>query len=161
MERFFLQEPQSPYTLITDVDGLDRSYHSDNNVYVHNKTLFISGTHSFGDVLTDATIPFHLLSRTPRYKQAERVLLENPTIDTIVSHSLGSAIAQVLADNPRVKTVRAYASPTIFSNPKVIHLRHPHDFISMSNLFGRSDEITAYDPNVDPHSYRGHRDYFN
>jgi len=139
---------------------LDKSYEGLKNIYVHNNTLFISGTHSIKDVLTDLTIPFGMLGYTERFKQAELVLKKNENIDTIVSHSLGSAIAHKLADMGQIKTVRAYGSPTLYKHKKILHLRHYGDPVSVSTRWGDSNEInTMYAGNV--HSYDGFKDYYN
>lgn len=139
--------------------GLDRSYQSDNNLYIYNKTLFISGTHSARDVITDLAIPFHLLNKTQRYKDAENILENNPQVNVIVGHSLGSAIGHILSDRGQIKASRLYGSPTLFNHPKIINFRHYGDPVSLSNRVGASSETNAYFGN--PHSYNGFKTFYN
>lgn len=82
--------------------------------------MYISGTHqnpynTENDLRTWPNIATGTIWLTPRYKQAEQVYnIYKNQIDTIVSHSLGSSIAQELIKRrPQVKEVRAYGAPII------------------------------------------------
>jgi len=91
------------------VEGLDYAYASVDNIYIHHNTMFIAGTNPrtvgsyLKDVMTDITIPLHMLSYTPRYKYAEYILEQNPQITSVVGHSLGGAIAQTLVEQKKKK----------------------------------------------------------
>lgn len=145
--------------MITDAEGLTASYNSPNNMYIHNKTLFISGTHSVGDVFTDLTIPFHLLPYTQRYIDADNILKKNKYIDTIVSHSLGSAIAAILIQEPQIKQGRSYGAPTVFAHKKLKSFRHYGDPVSISNRVAGDSETNLFIGN--PHSYEGFETFYN
>lgn len=147
--------------MITDTDGLDAAYADINNVIVHNKTIFISGTHELGDIAADVTIPFRQLERTHRYAQAESLLALHPEVDTIVGHSLGAAIATRLAEQypRRIRGGRMYGSPTIGQHPNFVYYRHHGDPVSVSNRLGQSASSSFFLGN--PHSYRGFPEHYN
>lgn len=145
---------------LTDVEGLDKSYQDVNNVHVHNKTLFISGTHSLKDVETDLSIPLRRVKHTKRYAQVEQILSLYPRVDTIVGHSLGSAIGgEITRENPRIKQARLYGSPTLSKHDKIEYFRHYGDPWSISNkLMSSPNENFRFG---DPHSYRGFKTFYN
>lgn len=80
-----------------------------NHPYVVGKTLFIPGTRSASDVLSDLAIPFGMLSITPAYQDALAELLRSD-VDTIVGHSLGAAVAAELGRKYNVFDV-GFGSP--------------------------------------------------
>ena len=105
---------------INDETGLKRAYdnRTDVGLYHHpeNKTLYIAGTKDFPrDILDDTLIPFKMVHRSKRYRTANHFIKNNmDNIDTIVSHSLGSATAMKLnEDNNKKITTRNYGTPTV------------------------------------------------
>ncbi len=130
----------------------------DNFVSEDGKTLYISGTHSVGDVITDLTLPARvLLRRTPRYRESLDMLDLHPEIETVVGHSLGGAIGTALImDHPGLKG-RMYGSPTMMGHKDIEYYRHSGDPVSISNMFGARPHTTFRWGN--PHSYKGYDPY--
>jgi hypothetical protein len=134
---------------ISDEDGITRAYRSPNNIHVSGHTMYIAGTHTAGDVLTDLTIPLHVLTSTPRYRQAQEALTAHPEVDHIVGHSLGGAIGTELVKSNEGLTGVMYGSPNIQPHPRITYRRHYFDPISFANV-GAEETPAMY-----PHSYRG------
>jgi hypothetical protein len=137
-------------------EGLKRAYKNINNHFYddENKVLYIAGTHSAEDVLTDATIPLNMLEFTPRYKQTEQLYkLYQP--DVIVGHSLSGMIAKKLNEKYGVP-YRSYGGPIIGIGKKDINRRrHFGDPISI--LDRKALIIGGIMDN--PHSYQGYRNF--
>ena len=75
--------------------GLQKTYSSDNQIYVDNDTAFIAGSSSLGDWYDNITnIPvWGDLRNSQRYKDADKMLKENPNVKNLVSHSLGGSVS--------------------------------------------------------------------
>ena len=108
---------------LTDVQGLNRAYATNDNVFLNNNTMYISGTkHAellptlfnldhpiqtymdykngyFQDVWDDLKIPFGLTKYSQRYQEADKMLKDNPQITNVVGHSLGGSVSLELAKN--------------------------------------------------------------
>ena len=111
------------FSNINDETGLKIAYNNrtDLGLYHHpeNKTLYIAGTKDFPrDILDDTLIPFHMVHRSKRYKTANDFIRNNiDNVDTIVSHSLGSATTMKLnQDYNKRFTTRTYGTPTVSYN---------------------------------------------
>jgi len=145
------------------VEGLDYAYASVDNIYIHHNTMFIAGTNPrtvgsyLKDVMTDITIPLHMLSYTPRYKYAEYILEQNPQITSVVGHSLGGAIAQTLVEQKKKIIGRIYGAPIMRSHDRVRSFRHVGDPVSISAQ-PVSENYLRFE---NPHSYRGYPDFYN
>lgn len=132
---------------------------------MHHNTLFVAGTNprTMGqyarDVLTDVTIPFHMLRYTPRFRHAAQALEEHP-ITVVVGHSLGGAITDILvSENERLRG-RVYGAPIIHPHPRIRSFRHVGDPVSISSrVGGASEHNTVMLGN--PHSYRGFPEFRN
>lgn len=140
---------------IIDKVGLAKAYQHPEDVYVSGDTLYISGTHSFADVLTDATIPMRILDRTPRYRRADEKLRLHPEIRYIVGHSLGAAIGTRLIERHMERPLqgRMYASPTIFPHKNIMYFRHYGDPISAFNM--KNKDLHQTHDWQRPHAYGG------
>lgn len=93
-----------------------------------------------------------MLHHTPRYKQSLDILKQNSQINTIVSHSLGSAImTKIIEDNPRKYKGRGYGSPTVFPHRDITYYRHYGDPFSMYNIDSKQSSSNGFNP----HSYSG------
>jgi len=85
-----LVEPQD----ISDEDGMTKAYSSKNGLYHHHNKLFIAGTKSLQDAWDDLKIPFGKTMDGVRADNANAYYLANQSsIDTVIGHSLGGAIA--------------------------------------------------------------------
>ena len=71
-----------------------------------------TGRLSFNDAIDDIKIPFFQTRNIQRYKDAEQVLQDNPNINTLIGHSMGSSVILELnkANNDKFVT-RTYAAP--------------------------------------------------
>ena len=85
--------------IIEDRQGLKNAYASPSGLYSVNKTLYISGTTGKDgsvtrDILDDLIhLPTRNAEETEKYKDVMNYLKNNPQITRLVSHSLGSAVA--------------------------------------------------------------------
>ena len=108
---------------LTDVQGLNRAYATDDNVFLNNNTMYVSGTkHAetliptllnldpietyinykngyYQDMWDDLKIPFGLTKYSQRYQEAEKMLKDNPQIENVIGHSLGGSVSLELAKN--------------------------------------------------------------
>ena len=132
-----------PYQLnhhLSDVDGLDKAYDSDNKIFIDGDKMYIAGTQpspigdNFMNTLKNTRnwiqdwkdditlIPFHLTQLSERYKTAQDELLKNPEVDTLIGHSLGAGVSLELNKNygNKFKT-RVYSAPVfdLFKNNSV------------------------------------------
>lgn len=111
-------------------------------------------------MMTDITIPFNMLQFTKRYKDALTVIESREgtpyEIRLISAHSLGSAIAERIAQKYPNKKYRLYGSPSIYGNdnPNVKYFRHPFDPISGFNIMKNRHQTYRF---TDPHGYKGYR----
>ena len=137
-------------------EGLNKAYNNINNHFYdsENKVLYIAGTKSFDDVMTDMTIPLNMLEFTPRYTQAEQLYkLYEPNV--IVGHSLSGLIAKKLNDKYGV-AYRSYGAPIIgFGDKQYERRRHIGDPIS---IFDKKARIIGGVMD-NPHSYKGYRNF--
>ena len=117
---------------LSDEEGLSKAYDQPNKIYINNHKMYIAGTSNWQDVWDDLKIPFHLTRYSQRYEDAEKLLNEHPEVDSLISHSLGSAVALKLNKNyPNKYDTTTYGSPTVdFSDKKGKRFRHPLDPIS-------------------------------
>lgn len=125
--------------------------------------MFIAGTNPrtinsyLKDVMTDITIPLNMLSHTPRYNYAEYMLDQNPQITSVVGHSLGGAITQILVERKKKIIGRIYGAPIMRSHERVRSFRHVGDPVSI-NAQPISENYLHFG---NPHSYRGFPDFYN
>ena len=73
---------------------MTKAYSSENGLYHHHNKLFIAGTKSLQDAWDDLKIPFGKTMDGVRADNANAYYLANQSsIDTVIGHSLGGAIA--------------------------------------------------------------------
>jgi len=129
---------------------LDQAYSHPDNVVVKGDTMYIAGTHSMRDVITDISIPFGMIERTERYRQARDILAKNPDVTTVVGHSLGGIIAEHLVKNSSHLSAVSYSAPSISNYRNVEYRRNYLDPISGLNISAAS---TRYSLRRNPHGY--------
>lgn len=154
-----------PTKRISDNEGLSKAYDSPNSIFIDGNRMYIAGTKNMRDVWDDVSkIPFWGdVRNSERYQQATDALNDNPQVDTIISHSLGSAVAAEINKNNNNKyNTRMYGSPFIdfsFSrDPKNQRYRHPGDIISMFDTGAVNEENNSTSNLINPHSYSGFND---
>ena len=153
---------------ISDNEGLSKAYDSSNSIFIDGNKMYIAGTHTMRDVYDDITkVPFWGdVKDSERYSQATEALKNNPQVDTIISHSLGSSVAAEInkQNNNQFKT-RMYGSPFIdFSfnpskDPNNIRFRHPGDPFSQFDTGAINEESNTSYNLINPHSFSGFPDY--
>ena len=151
---------------IYDNEGLSRAYDSPNSVFIDGNKMYIAGTHNLRDVWDDISkIPFWGdVRNSERYQQAEAALKDNPQVDTVITHSLGSSVgAELNKQNNDKFNTRFYGSPFIdlsFSrDSKNKRYRHPGDIISMFDTGAINEEQTTNYELINPHAFSGYPDY--
>lgn len=150
---------------LTDSQGLSKAYEASNKVFVDGNKMYIAGTANLRDVWDDVSkIPFWGdLRNAERYQQAEAALKDNPQVDTVIGHSLGSMVGLELnkQSNNRFKTI-TYGAPVLdFSfnrDPNNLRYRHPGDVISMWDTGAVNEPSDTMNNLINPHSYSGYPD---
>lgn len=148
---------------ISDAEGLRRAYASPNKVFVDRDAnrMYIAGTSNMRDMWDDLKIPFHLTSNAQRYGQAEQALKENPNIDTIIGHSLGSSVALELNknNNNKFKTY-TYGGPSVQFGGETSNDRYRHggDIISIFDRGAINIPSRNWLNPFASHSYEGYND---
>lgn len=98
---------------ISDREGLDEAYQSQDGVFVYGGRMYIAGTRDARDVVDDSMIPYSV-RQSHRYHDAKRLMevYGQDTIREVVGHSLGGAVANALADEYPVRA-RGYNAAVI------------------------------------------------
>ncbi len=134
---------------VEDKAGLDEAYQTAEGTTTKGDTLYIAGTKSPGDVVDDLAIPLGMTDRTQRYRDASLVLNANPTINRVVGHSLGGAVAlQLQKDDPKLQTV-TYGAPVASTTGSSDRYREIGDPVA-ALYFGA---VSVAPGGVNPHSY--------
>lgn len=127
-------------------------------IYADNSVLYIAGTSSIDDVITDLFIPMQQIRQTERYQYAYDYIKKNENKESqiieVVGHSLGSAIGEALSqDFPNIY-FRLYGSPSIQGNQskRVMYYRHPYDPVSITNIMPNLTEMPLLE-GINPHAY--------
>jgi hypothetical protein len=109
---------------ISDTQGLERAY-KDGKFYKFGNTLYVAGSNNARAWYDDLKIPLNKLEYSERYQDVLKKLEEDPSINNLVGHSLGSSVILQLQKERKeqIQNTRAYSSPVL-------------------NLFG-SDSATA------------------
>jgi pimeloyl-ACP methyl ester carboxylesterase len=121
--------------------GLHKAYKSENKVHVDGDTAFIAGTSSLGDWYDNITkIPvWGDLRNSRRYKDADKVLKENPNVKKLVAHSLGGAVSLELdKNNPDKYETTTYAAPVFLGLKGGNRYRHSNDVVSSFDFGAKS-----------------------
>ena len=145
--------------IISDAEGLYKSYRTGTGLYKYGNTLYVSGTSGknlMSDIFSDLVhIPFHILEDSERYKDADQMLKNSPEITHLVGHSLGSAVVKVLNKNYNDKYAENLYSAPIISFPhdenddNHLSFRTPLDPVAMLD----ENSITVNQKTLNPHSY--------
>ena len=78
---------------ISNTQGIKMAYDRDNKVYVRGNKMYVGGTVSTNDWKQNLTmLKMGQTRNIDRYKEARRVLLENPQVDTLLGHSMGGSV---------------------------------------------------------------------
>ena len=159
---------------IADSEGLRRAYNQPNRIYIHGNRMYVAGTTwtdgytgriSLNDAIDDLKIPFFQTRNIQRYKDAEEVLKDNPNINTLVGHSMGSSVILELnkANNDKFIT-RAYSSPVFDPFPNNWEKNDPNNqrFKTQGDLvsiFDNNPTQTIYKPTLNPLSLHAYDNY--
>ena len=111
------------------------------------------------DAWDDLKIPVFKTQYSQRYQDAAKELAKNPQVDTIVSHSLGGAVAlQLNKDNNNKFKTTTYGAPVFqIGGRSGNRFRHPGDPVSMFDMGAVNVPLGGI--NVNPlaaHAYDGY-----
>jgi hypothetical protein len=141
---------------MTDSAGLTKAYARADGVFIHNGTMYISGTKSLDDVMSWPSIPLGEIRTSTRYGSAQSAM--SPDIHTVVGHSLGSSVAAELAQSSTLRA-RLYNSPRVSwssGNKRIRSYAHFFDPVSAFDLSAYHNFRAG-----NPHSYRGYHNRHN
>jgi hypothetical protein len=130
--------------------GLDKAYESNNKLHIQEDTLFVAGTSNLQDIWDDLKIPLGLTRYSQRYKDAEKLLVENPQIKSVIGHSLGSAVSDELSKRNTDKKLKTtlYGSPFVdFTGTQSENrFRHKFDPISIFDRKAQTVDLGLVSP---------------
>jgi hypothetical protein len=191
------QQLSKPFYHIADNEGLRRAYNQPNRIYINGDRMYVAGTtwtddrmniskpplytmllkglfpgmipdnFSLNDAVDDLKIPTFQTKNIQRYKDAEQVLKDNPNVNTLVGHSMGSSVILELnkANNDKF-TTRTYSAPVFDPIPNSFEkndsnnerFRTKNDLVSIFD----NNAQTIYKPTVlDPLSLHSYNNYGN
>ena len=101
---------------ISNTPGIKMAYDRDNKVYVRGNKMYVGRTVSANDWKQNFTmLKTGQIRNMDRYKEARRVLLENPQVDTLLGHSMGGSVVLELNNEFTDKNfkTRTYDAPVV------------------------------------------------
>ena len=101
---------------ISNTQGIKMAYDRDNKIFVKDNKMYIGGTTSANDWKQNFTmLKTGQIRQMDRYKEARRVLLQNPQVDTLLGHSMGGSVALELNKEFKDKNfkTRTYDAPVV------------------------------------------------
>ena len=187
------QQLYKPFRNIADNEGLRRAYNQPNRIYINGNRMYVAGTtwtddnnvskpplytmilkglfpgmipdnFSLNDAVDDLKIPTFQTKNIQRYKDAEQVLKENPNVNTLVGHSMGSGVILELNKSNNNKFItRTYSAPVFDPFPNNWEKNNPNNerFRTKGDpvaIFDNNAE-TVYKPTLDPLSLHSFNNY--
>ena len=135
-------------TFLTDNQGLRLAYESPDRIYRNGSQLYIAGTKDAIDFYDDLKLPFYQTRNTKRYKDVDKLIKDDAIeidgkrhygITDIISHSLGSAIAQQInTDYGNIFRSRSYGSP-------FVSIQRPEDTGTNLRIRKSGDPVSMFD----------------
>ena len=123
--------------------------------YDGDENFHTAGINSIKDLfINDLTIPLRLIQYTEKYKKAHKLYTDNKdNIKTIISHSLGSAIAHhIIIENEQLNG-RLYSTPALaIPHDRIAYVSHYGDPIAMFNVDQQNTKLYL----GNPHTYTGY-----
>jgi hypothetical protein len=105
--------------------------------YDGDENFHTAGINSIKDLfINDLTIPLRFIRHTERYTKAQQLFTDNKnTINTSISHSLGSVIApHIIVDHEQLNG-RLYSTPSLaIPHDRITYCSHYGDPIAMFKL---------------------------
>ena len=101
---------------ISNTQGIKIAYDKDNKIFVKDNKMFVGGTVNSNDWKENFTkLKTGGIRDMERYKEAKRVLLENPQVDTLYGHSMGGSVVLELNKefNDKNYKTRTYDAPVV------------------------------------------------
>ena len=164
---------------LSDSEGLSKAYSSPNAIYIDGNKAYVAGTRSAGEAFRDwGKIATWNTTHIERYGQLTEALKNNPQVDTIIGHSLGSsAVAELQRQTNNKYMARYYGAPFLNLNPfsgpdpRNQTFRHPGDIFSAldhnantirpNNFHGWwwAHAYDGFDPDYIPESYSNDFDF--
>jgi hypothetical protein len=163
----FKNVEQIPTDKIEDREGLATAYKQKYSMYKAGDTLYVAGTQAsrmftpykrddqvlpeaLPDAMDDLLIPFHQTGLSRRYQDARKVIENDPSIKTIIGHSLGGAVSLQLQNDlkDRNLNVTTYGAPVASISQSSNRYRNPGDPISI--LDGGTVDTPEAKPSSNP-----------
>ena len=113
---------------ISNAQGIRLAYDNNNKIVLRNNKMYIGGTTSANDWKQNFTmLKTGQIRNMDRYKEARKVLLENPQVDTIYGHSMGgSVVLELNKEFPdRNLKTRTYDAPVVSLIAPILGLDKP------------------------------------
>ena len=101
---------------ISNTQGIKLAYDRDNKIFVKGNKMYVGGTTSTRDWQQNFTkLKTGGIRDMDRYKEAKKVLLENPQVDTLLGHSMGGSVVLELNKEFKDKNykTRTYDAPVV------------------------------------------------
>jgi len=98
------------------------AYEHDRPVIVGD-VMYVPGTRSVEDIFADVALAMNMLRFTPAFRVADSMM--NPRVTKIVGHSLGAAVAKLVAKRHKIKSV-GYGSPVVND----VNYSSPYDLVA-------------------------------
>jgi len=135
--------------------GLEKAYNSPNYLYKDNDTLYVAGTQTRRDVWDDLKIPFGLTRYSQRYEDADKIIKQDPSIKSLVGHSLGGSVALEFQKNYPDRDFQAitYNAPVNSVTPSKDRFRGIVDPVSYQD-YGAQIVLKMPSTSRDIHSYK-------
>ena len=157
--------------ILSDTEGLNKAYTNGQGFFIDGNKLYVAGTFgkkkiksNIDDILSDIGLPLNLTRYSERYKDVSEVLENNMNLDTVISHSLGSAISsEYIKNNPNkeIKHLTTYGAPFVSwsskNNDSYTNFRSSGDVVSILDRGSIQTRTNTYNPLVN-HQYTNFQD---
>ena len=142
------EELAGNWSFLTDTQGLKLAYENPKGIYQNGSILYIAGTKSGRDVYDDLKLPLYKTQQTKRYKDVDKFIKDGTIevdgkkltgITDVISHSLGSAVGQLINnDYGNIFRSRSYGSPFVSS-------QRPEDTGTNLRIRKAGDPVSMFD----------------
>jgi hypothetical protein len=154
------QPKQAEQQRLTDKEGLDKAYASNEKLLVQGDTMYVAGTSNVQDALDTLKIPFGKTAEAQRYKDADALLAKNPQVSNLVGHSLGGSAVLELQKNHGDRTFKTntYNAPVnSITRPDNVNNHRYRNYGDVFSALDRQAE-TSFKPDAAIHYAKAYMD---